>query len=509
MATYLAAIEELLLENLSPGYQDLLPEVDTFVGQIIRTAEGVSPDPIGVGYLVRHELKLSMGGVLRPAVVGEDTNEVDIGATFRTVEGASSYPVQKDFILPGHAQISFGIARMSGIIPFHKEQLQINRLDSQKGIDYIQMTLESQSQLLAHMDALSFFLGDRAMMAKLTLESADTAVATGNKVLVTSNAGDSLFPTDAMRRIVPGMQVNIYSAADDYVTNYTANGWAAIDTNMNYYSPTTLQLYFQSNTDALAFVTAAHATGADFYLTPYGSLNPGTPSSSGAGLYSHWPCGILSWLRASGYLFGSTFSSIDVTTYGSAMMSLIDAINSNITPSVINKNMAAFERATQLRLDTFLTTEGVLVDIADRYSAAAPAATNPFMIREDPSTLVLGKPPVSYRYNNRMLDVFTSDFLTPGDMLLFKRGDGNLVRYLPPTLEDTFGATPKGMTAPPNIAPRIEWVGKLTGDTIWLPTYNGDGAPTGGMQAPYDVMMQTGAKDPRGVQMTGITELYG
>jgi len=324
-----------------------------------------------------------------------------------------------------------------------------------------------------------------------------------------------------LARLKPAMQFDVWycdRTGPTMASCFTQRGWAMLVSQLNLFGKEnaideTMQLYFQNEQDAIDFAALTGAFASDITLVPYNSIPDKTADGVGNSIM---PMGYLWWLRNTGTIFGSFGDgTVTATSHGSFFRSSVSAVGGSITESHINDYVRRFEQATGLRLDTILTTPGVVVNILAT-SAAWDTAT--VYVRSDRTgraeDLEWGWDRIGYRYGGRVFDLQQSEFLptgtgiaagNEGEMVLLKARGGNLIRYEPPGRVEGTEATPSSGKAPA-FDPRIEWLGKRFGDSIWMPSLSSSGGRTDGAEAPYDLIMQHAAQDVRGIRFTGILE---
>lgn len=502
MSQMLTALSDLFQQDLVPGIQVKYAEIDPVFKNVVASSETVVQDELSKGYKAIHTFATSLAGATRYGSPLGPQMATDV-STAEIISAHESYPGVSEIPLPGLANRYITVARLYGSVAMNLAMVRANKLNTTIG-DYPSFVLEQTAYKMAHEAAVAYYLSDDAQAVTLDLTGAGAAVSVTGRVatLTKVTANTSIFGSGRARRVLPGLQYDIWLADATMSVCYTTRGWVMVDNQIDFSGQGTLTLLFQSATDAAAFYTAQGNDGGcdfDVALVPYSAIADRT--STGAGK-SIMPCGYQSWMRTTGTLFGTSFGDLNVASYGSMFKSKVEAVSGELTEAGLNEHMARFEEATGVKLDTMITTNGVVVGLLDSYGADATSSIVRLNRNQgDPVKINLGMDEIAYSYNGRMFRILVSDFINSGELAILKTAGGNLIRYEPPKVD--------GTDASPGAAfdPRLEWLGpKVGSNTIWLPAIGPTGANTNGVIAPFDQLLQHAAREVRGIRLTTINE---
>jgi len=489
----LEALSDLFDEDLVPGIDDRFPEIDQTYSQVVMSNESVVQDELTKEYKAIHTFVTSIAGALRSGSPLGPEMLANTGAA-EVINAHDGYPGVADIPLPGLQNRYIKIAKLRGNITMNTAILRANQLKTVG--DYPALILTQTAKNIAHQTAVAWYINDSAQVIKLDLTGAGAAsTRSGHVVTLTGPTANQVFREGRYRRMLPGLQYDIW--ASGMGTCYTQNGWAMLTSQVDMYDPDSCTLYFQSEADATTFQAAAVGVAADFWLVPYSAIANRAASGTNNSIL---PCGYLSWLRATGTLFGSQFGDLNVASWGSLFKSYVVSIAGTLTETELNTRIKNFQEATGVMLDTIVLTNGILVNLLDSYGA--DASTSLVTYPQDPGTAMdrqLGWERLGYRYNGKIYAIHTSEFLSSNEAIVIKAGEGNLIRYEPPKVPGT-DASLSGYS------PRLEWLGKQFYDNIWMPSTAPGGGKTDGMEAPFDMLFQHAAREPRGIRMTNVSE---
>jgi hypothetical protein len=508
MATaMLEALSDLFVEDVPRGVEDRYPQVDRPYGELFVPSYNVVQDELTKNYKAIHTFVTSVSGTMRFDSSPYGPNMAENTTATELISAHQTYPGVSDIPLPGIEKRSIAIAKQKGNLTMNLGMIRANKLDDAID-DYPTIVLEQTAHQMAHMSAVAFYLNDSGQVIKLDADNSGISTSISGNAVTLTLSGSSLLVEGRFRRILPGQQFDLWSADNNMTTCYTKRGWAMLDSQVDYIYPTSLTFYFKNNTDATEFQAAVDAgMSNDVWLVPYSAIKDRNSNGVNKSLL---PCGYQSWLRKSGTLFGE-FGDLTVEDYGSLFRSLSKSVSAQLTESILNQYIAAFEEATGVRLDTMITEHGVLNKLYDVYGLDDAGTTGSTAITRIDRTgqaekLELGvEEQLGYKYNGRVYNLYQSDFINPGELTVLKARDGNLVRYQPPKL-DRSDASPNSGDYP-MFDSSIEWLGKQFSDTIWMPSRAVGGGPTDGVEAPFDCLKQHAAKEPRGIRLTDLTRL--
>jgi len=494
MATaMLTALADLFDEDLVPGIQNKLVMIDKTYREVVESKEVVL-DNLTKEYKAIHTFVTSLAGAIRPgSVLGPDMR-TDVGVA-QMIQAHETYPGVGDTPLAGIANRYIKVGKQRGNIVMNLAMLRGTQLKTVG--NYPALTLEQAAENVAHNTAMDWYLNDSAQVIALDVTGTGASISRSGQICTCTGptATGTVLTDGRYHRIKPAMQFDVWSKNATMATCYTQRGWAMLTSNVDMFSPGAVNIFFQNEQDAIDYTAAA----ADCWLVPYGAL----PTRTAAGLNtSILPCGYQWWIRATGTLFGG-FGDLDVTTYGSMFKSLIETSYGAVTETKLNQTMKKFSEAVGFAPDTAIMTDGIQVSLLDSYGADATSSViNLHRDQSRPESVQLGyeDPGIGYRYNGMIVKLNTSTFINAGEMTLMKCRDGNLCRYRPPRV-------PGSEASVSGFDPGLEWLGKVVGDNIWMPSTAPGGGKTDGIEAPFDFLLQHAAKEVRGIQLTGCSEL--
>jgi hypothetical protein len=502
----LEALSDLFVEDVPRAIEDRYPKVDRPYAELFKPSYNVVEDQLTKGYKAIHTFVTSVSGALRYDSSPYGPNMLENTTAAELIAAHQTYPGVSDIPLPGLQRREIAIAKQKGNLTMNLGMIRANKLDDAID-DYPSLVLEQTAHMMAHQAAVSFYLNDSAQVIKLNADATGVAVTRSGNAVTISLSGSPIFVEGRYRRILPGQQFDLWSADDNMTTCYTKRGWVMLDSQVDYIYPTSATFYFKNSTDATEFEAAVDAgMSNDVWLVPYSAIL--NRNSNGVNK-SLMPCGYQSWLRKTGTLFGE-FGDLTVENWGSLFRSLQKSVSAQLTESILNQYISAFQEATGVQLDSMITEHGVLNKLLDVYGLDDAGTTGSTAITRIDRTgkaedLELGYDRIGYRYNGRIYNLYQSDFINPGELVVMKAGEGNLLRYQPPKLNNSSASPSSGDY--PMFDSSIEWLGKQFSDSIWMPSRAVGGGPTDGVEAPFDCLKQHAAKEPRGIRLTDLTRL--
>lgn len=492
MATaLLSALQYEFVQRLTPGVRDISIRLDPVFQNVIEGSFDLSKDPINQDWKVWYTYTGALAGGLQYSSVPSNNFVLDGTDRANIIDSLPSFPGLQDSSMPSLGRFNVGLASVRGnmYMPFAVLQAQAALPTI---TDYPALVLKKHIEKVAHLQACAFYADANGGLVQLNSTAStltDTLASDGHTVTVTPGSASTALITDGrIRRIKPGMYVDIYNSA--FSSQHNANGFALIVgvvNNKNYGTASTIKIYFQSTVDAAAFAAGAVSEGS--WLTPRGAL------ASVATSKSMLPCGYKSWTIESGTLFGyHGDSTLNDITKMPELMSITASSVGDVTETVLNQYISLFQEARDGDLDTILTSAGVLVNLLD-----TPLSNNWFQFQRQGEALDLrlGWKGISYTFDGREYTIHQSPFISKGELAVLQTKNGNLRRHYPPRIP--------GMGLESGFPDAVQWVGPMFGNSIWMPVLNG-ARVTEGAQAPYLMNMQVTARDPRGILLTGCTD---
>jgi len=496
MSQMLDALSDLFEEDLVPGISDHYAGIDKTFSQLITSSERVVMDELTKGYKAIHTFATSLAGAIRAGNPNGPTMLSDTGAS-QIISAHDTYPGVSEIPLPGLGNRYITIAKLRGNVTMNLAMLRAQQLHTVG--DYPGLVLKQLAKLIAHNEAVAWYLNDSAQVVKLDVTGTGADLTRSGQVITcTGPTAGNVFTNGRYRRVLPGIEYDVWKADANMTACYTTHGFAMLSSHVDMFDPSSCTLYFSSEADAIALKAAFDASASDLWLVPYGAIPDRTSNGVNASIL---PCGYKWWVRETGTLYGG-FGDLNVANYGSMFKSMSDALSASLTEAVLNKYISSFEQAVDVKLDTIVMPNGVLVNLLDSYGADATASSSIVRLNRDQSSAAnvgLGWDSLGYTYGGRVFDINVSEYISSGEVLITKVRDGNLIRYEPPRVDGT-DANVAG------VDPRVEWLGKKFYDNIWMPSTAVGGGPTDGVVAPFDRLVQHAAKEVRSILLTSVTE---
>jgi len=486
---YLDALADAFRERLVPGWVDLAMKNDPVFQYLQDSKMRTARDPISKEYKIIYTVVTSLaGGLAFTGVSGNQTLDLGTGARPVINEDFDAFPGIQESAMPGVARYSVKLTGVRGnvVIPF--ATLQADQMDFSIG-NYAALIMKKHIELWGHIMACSFYVDDDAALATINISNNSSNVthtAGTHTVTVTCDAGENLIENGRVRRLKPGMYVDLWKPTTSQGA-WNKTGFCIITSAVNYnQGKWSMTFYFEKTSEADAFANGTDCDGS--YILPANAVLDKTGDCDG---YSILPCGYKQWLRSSGTLYGA-FGDTTVDTLPE-LASLTDSNVGDVTETVLNQYLARhFENGGDA--DTIITTSGVVVNLLDYPHAQSMIQ---YQRQGQPADIRLGWRSIDYTYEGRTFRIHASPYMSNGELVILKASNGNLQRHFPPRVPK-FG-TQAGFES------AIQWIGTMFGPSIWLPTSN-NGRVADGAQAPYIMMMQRTAADPKGVLLTGCTE---
>lgn len=311
-------------------------------------------------------------------------------------------------------------------------------------------------------------------------------------------SGDNAFiiqfvtPEGASNRYARGMQVDIHKSATPGTASADPSSTVkisrvtvmAVDDSRNL---VTLLVKDQSNSTVPSAMDTAAELRSAYIFAPGGYGNSWT--------------GVESWLKDSGTLWNSSGLNLDAWP---EFKSYVKTSIGTLTLQKLLNYMARYSRQmarTGHMIDTFITSPEVLNDFFANYQAAMvwDRGGGAFTVNDGFDggvTLNLG---------GKMVTFETSKFIALGKAYGLKRGDGNLVRYVPPR---PAGVQSSAEGVPPFPFQEIEIVSGLffPGGGGWAPKIGSSrGMHKNTMYVTAESRTNTLPRNPSGMRLEGIT----
>ena len=501
MATITDAVANTLEAKIVPTIFEALWDLDPVYPMIQRSSTRVVRNR-GIGktwQVLKTWVTGTAGGAKFQSAQGGDVlsgpqnfNMYDTPQSFQGVDEVSS---------PAYIQSNVSLIEHRGNFYLPHQILRADRLSASIG-SVVAQNLKGVAMLLAQQEAAVFYsasastgeladVGDSsANMANKTSPSADTSV------MILDVSGTSA--SGRVHRFLPGMMVDFY---DSTGTTKRNSGFFVVVDNVD---PLDNKIHFR-RVDGGAFQTTTSLGGGITYATAGGDNDIIVIKDS----VNQAPKGLESFIAD-----GSTvtdFFGIDVRNFSQYRSYVPSAINAALTENILNRHFAKFfESFPGKKLDTALTTMGVLIGFIDNIDTYNPAvASQPGRVRYDrngmPLTIEAGWEAFRYRFASRSVEIFTTTYGSPGTMYAGKIRGGGLTRYVPPAIP--------GAKVDSRFGTEVEFIAPIGGtggmQGIFKHAHGTTGATTDFVEAPFVRQWNVMPDQPNWMKLTGITEVLG
>ncbi len=503
MTTITDSIANTLEEKIVPTIFESLWDLDPVYPMIRRSSMNVVRNQ-GLGKTWKI-LKTWATGVAGGAkfLSAQGGNVLSGPTQFNMYDTPQSFQAVDEVTAPATMQTNVTLIEHRGNFYLPHQILRADRLNASIG-SVVAQNLKGVADLLAQQEA-SIFYSSSATTGELA-DIGDTSANAANK---TSPAADTavmvfdLSGTDAsgrVHRFRPGMMVDMY---DSTGTTKRNSGYFLVVDNVD---PLDNKVEirrvdggdFQTSTVLGGGITYAGAGGDDDIIVIKDSVNQA-------------PKGLESWIADGSTV--TSFFGIDVRNYGQFRSYVPSDFNSALTENLLNKHFAKFfESFPGQKLDTMLTTMGVLIgfiDNLDTYNAAV--ASQPGRFRYDRNgqalTVDAGWESFKYRFASRSVEIFTSTYCNSGTAYAGKIKGGGITRYVPPPIP--------GAKVDSRFGTEVEFVAPLGGtggmSGIFKHAHSTTGATTDFVEAPFvrQWNVMPGATSKNWMKLNAITEVLG
>jgi hypothetical protein len=503
MSTITDAVQNTLEEKIVPTIFESLWELDPVYPMIRRSSMNVVRNRgIGQGWKV---LKVWVTGVAGGAkFMSAQGGDVLSGPqNFNMYDTPQSFQGVDEVTAPAYIQTNVTLIEHRGNFFLPHQILRADRLNASIG-SVVAQNLKGVADLLAQQETAVFYssssstgeladIGDSsANVTNKTSPSADTSV------MIFDISGTSA--SGRIHRFRPGMMVDLYDSTG--TTKRNAGYFLVVD-NVD---PLDNKVHVR-RVDGGTFQTTTSLGGGVTYATAGGDNDIFVIKDS----VNQAPKGLESWI-ADGTTVTS-FYGIDVRNFSQFRSYVPSAINAALTENTLNRHMAKyFESFPGQKIDTMLTTMGVLIGFIDNLDSYNPAvASQPGRFRYDrngmPLTVDAGWESFKYRFASRAVEIFTSTYANPGTLYAGRIRSGGLTRYVPPALP--------GAKVDARFGTEVEFVAPIGGtgglQGIFKHAHGTTGATTDFVEAPFvrNWNVMPGSSSKNWMKMTGITEVLG
>lgn len=502
MTTITDAVANTLEQKILPTITESLWELDPVYPLIQRSSTNVVRNRgIGQGWTV---LKTWDSGVAGGAkftsaqggnvVSGPNNfNVYDTPQTFQAVDETSS---------PAFMQSQVTLIEHRGNFYLPHQILRADKLNASIG-SVVASNLKGMGRLLAHQEAAVFY-SSSASTGELA-DIGDTDANVSNKTTPTADTSAMLFDLDGtdasgrIHRMAQGMLIDLYDSTGTTKRNQGFN--LHIDNVDPLDETVTIRRVdggeFQTDTVLGGGVTYAGSGGDNDIIVIKDSVNVA-------------PKGLESWIADGSTV--TSFYGIDVRNFGQFKSYVPSSISAALTENTLNKHFAMFfESFPGRKLDTALTTMGVLIGFIDNLDSGAQAGSNAASgrYRYDrngmPLTIEAGWESFNYRFASRSVEIFTSTYAKKKTLYAGRIRGGGLTRYVPPAIP--------GAKVDSRFGAEVEFVASIGGTGgmggIFKHAHSTTGATTDFVEAPFVRQWNVMPDQPNWMKLTGITEVIG
>jgi len=500
MATISDAIQLTIEQKIVPTIHESLWELDPVFPMIQRSSMNVVKNRgIGRGWQV---LKTWVTGIAGGAKFtdAQGGNVISGPNNFNVYDTPQTFQSVDETTTPAFVQSNVSLIEHRGNFYLPHTIMRADRLNASIG-SVVAQNLKGVGDLLAQQEATSFY-SVSATTGELA-DIGDTSANASNKTTPSADTAAMLFDisgTNASGRIHrfrPGMLVDIYDSTG--ATKRNQGFFLVVD-----------------NVDPLAkTVTIRRVDGGEFQVTT--TLGGGVSYDGSGGdndivvikdSLNQTPKGLESFIADGSTV--TSFFGIDVRNYGQYKSYVPSSIGQALTENVLNSKFAAFfEAFPGRRVDTALTTMGVLngfidnIDSGNQASSDAASGRNRYDRNGRPLTVEAGWDAFRYRFASRPVDMFTSTYVNPGYMYAGRMRNGGLTRYVPPPIP--------GAKVDSRFGTEVEFIASLSGPGgvmgIFKHAHSTSGATTDFVEAPFLRQWNIMPAQPNWMKLTGITEV--
>ena len=474
------AIQNIVREEISPGIQESLPDIDGIFRTMKSTSMGVVRNTgIGRDYKVKHNFTASLAGAFfwKASPLGSTVNSnVSPPVMWDTLV---AFPGADEATNMGTVQRELQLVQGTGNFFLPIQLFQVDTLDAAT-IKYVGENIRQVAKLVAHMNALSFYtvIPTNTFKPMARIESVTSGGTTGDATVTISLDGTT-YLNGRIRNFYPGMLVDIFDTNASYASFIPSSNYAVV-TTVDYLNKTVTIVTTAGGT----WDTNNIAAGDYILAKDTGAPGGGTPVGYG-------PSGLETWIKSSGTVFG-----IALGTYPQ-FKSLVTAVSDSLTESTLNRYIGTFFDDLGMKLDTVITTGGVVRELLDQVEDLGQFQRQGAVVQWKG-----GWGDIGYQYNGHSFKWLLSSYSQPGSAYIVKTGSGNLKRYVPPRVPGT--GTHKAFDG------EVQFVAPWGGSkSIFKPLHNSSGATTELVEAPFITLHECAPTDIQSIKLTGLTELNG
>lgn len=484
MATIMAdLISEAIRETISDGIRDISPEIDPVSRKIVTTSANVTGSGVnGLGrdWKVKHVFCTSDAGghMWRSALGSSNITDQKFAAYVNSsgTAGARNFLALSEVTAPNFVTRTLQLKQGIGAIPMPLTVLQANQLDATVG-DIVKKTIQGAARRCAFAPIHSLWKLNSTNNAVVSIYPDDGTDIGTTEVLFSVTAGR----IGLLRR---GQMFTVF--ANGSATS--ATGSAKVVVNSVDYKKKRVGLVKLHSDD----VSISAATTYD--LVPYSNeftLTGNTAET--AQLVS--PSGWIDWMKDGTESDVNVFG-ISTTAYPEFKSFKADAGGKALSSTILNSEFGGFMDAFQVKLDTFLTTEGVVLGALENVEDTG--ALIRYDVQGTALDVVQGFDRFAYAYNGSTIKVRTSPYCPTGVGLGLKL-ENNIKKYVPPKLP--------GSKSGQSFDGEIEFVAPVWGGSgIWWPAPGSNSGPSDVVLAHYMQHCEFAPEEVRGIRISNLAE---
>lgn len=481
MASVSDAITKIVREDISPGVDDALVELDPVFKELHNTSMGVvRNEGIGRSWKVIKTLLTSLAGSYR-ATGRVDGDEVYSTSTPYVVHKApTEFDGVAGFVSPGYVMKEFQLQEHIGTIVMPQELIRADQLTASIA-SAVAAIIKQTARMIALVRANEFFSSDATNKTIAVVAGSNGVVSGGTNG--DKNVTLALSPSSRIRNLSPGMKVDLWSSNGSDLRN-SVDGTESTRFDLVVYSVDPIE-----DSNGLYRVRLDSADGTSAFATGHLPANGDLivlSKSKGKGV-----AGLEDWIKTAGTLYGN----LDLAVYPQ-FKSVVKNVNGSLSDDVLRKYLAGFimGHGAAMAPDTLLTTEGVLNDYVDNFDT-----DRQWHVQGTAQRIVGGYDDgIKFVLNGRVFNFRISSQVPGGYLYALKLRDKNIKRYLPPRL--------------PNSGTRgefdnIEFIAPLGGSRdIWKHAHGPNGGSTKYLEAPFVSIEEIVPDVIPAVKLTGLTE---
>jgi hypothetical protein len=521
--TGIGVLNNLIREELPSVLHESLPAIAPLFNSIDNSSIDVVRDTgIGRGWKVLHTYETGVAGLIETAIPS--------GPTFNTMIGGSATDAQAHMLDIGTAAAGLDIfptashsphtADIKRELTLHKsvgnfsmpvQWMQADALTATQ-IKKVARDIQAVGKNKAIIEASSFFSYQATnasgyynqVLGRLASAATDNAATTGMIDFVIDEAYGRIC------NFRQGMAIDIHADSSGTLQNGTAvdsTDRRNIDNSNNLLKLIVTDVDFLAKRVTCMPIDTVDGTMPAFTGGWYGAGNgsicaandwvvlANTATYTGGSRPQHsW--GLNDWIKSSGIIMGGSAGdgALDLAYYSQFKSSVV-AVNGPLTDDVLNRYIAGYlDSYPGMTIDTIITTQGV----NQQWLQQPQLGAGRFMYDRTGKSLSVkgGWSSVTYEWGGRTFNYIVSPMCLSNTLYAVKFADGNVTRYVPPTV----GGSSSSVGG-------VEFLAPLGGHSgIFKIAHSSGGASQDLVEAPFWMYQLIAPLDPKGIKLTGLTE---